>query len=379
VSSLEEPDTAHLTIEEIAGLIGRADPEGMSMGRARHARSCDICRRVIAMHQEEDWRLQQLAGGPREGPGDACPPATEWASLAAGLVDAGRARVLLAHASQCDACGAVLHAVVADFSDDMNDAESKALEALESSKPEWQRNVARRMGEASRRGRPIPINVRGWLAKAAAVIVAAGAGWLGWDHWMAPGPERLIAQAYTQQRPFEYRIPGAGHAAVRQEKRSVGSFQRPPALLEAEGEIARELETRPDSVYWLALRARAEMLGWESEAAIVTLQRALEQKPDDPGLLADLGVAYALRAEAQHRDVDYGYAIENLSRSLKAKPNSPEALFNRAVVYERMYLYDEAAKEWRRYLELDTAGAWSQEAQRRLAGLEQKKKSGRQP
>lgn len=387
---MEESDAAHLTMEEIAGLIDRPGPEGMSGERARHARSCDICRQVIAMHEDEDWRLQRLVGGQRGGPGDKCPAPTEWASLAAGLLPARRKDELLAHASQCDACGAVLHAVAADFSEDMTEAESQALEALESSKPEWQRSVAGRMAEASSPSRPIPIPIsvwghvrgagfRGWLAKAAAVIAAAGVGWVGFNQWMAGDPARLIAQAYTKQRPFEYRIPIAGHAAVRQEKGSAGGFQRPPELLEAEAKIARELEKTPDSVKWLALRARAEMLGWDPETAIVTLQRALEQKPDEPDLLADLGMAYALRAESQNRDVDYGYAIENLGRSLKAKPDSPEALFNRAVVYERMYLYDDAAKDWRRYLDLDTAGAWRQEAQERLAGLEQKKKSVKQP
>ena len=90
-------------------------------------------------------------------------------------------------------------------------------------------------------------------------------------------------------------------------------------------------------------------------------------------------MAYALRAEASNRDVDYGYAIEYLGRSLKAKPNSPEVIFNRAVVYERMYLYEDAIREWRHYLELDTSGSWRVEAQRRLAELEQKKSPAGSP
>jgi tetratricopeptide (TPR) repeat protein len=376
---LKEPGTGHLIAEEIDGLIGGAGAAGLSPERANHLRSCDVCRRMIAMHEEEHKRLQQLAGGPRNAPGAACPSPDEWASLAAGLVGANRREALMAHASGCDACGAVLHAVVADFSDEVNETESRALEALESAKPEWQRDVARRMSEVSRQGRIIRMKVTSWLAWAAAVIVAAGAGWVAWNQWMAPDPSRLIAKAYTQQRPFELRIPGAEHAAIRQERRAMGSFQRPPALLEAEARIARELEKSPDSVKWLALRARAEMLGWDTDTAIATLQRALEQKPGDPDLLADLGVAYALRAEAQNRDVDYGYAIDDLSRSLKARPNSPETVFNRAVVYERMYLYEDAGREWRRYLELDPAGAWHAEAQRRLTELEQKKKPARQP
>jgi tetratricopeptide (TPR) repeat protein len=127
------------------------------------------------------------------------------------------------------------------------------------------------------------------------------------------------------------------------------------------------------------LRARAEMLLRDPEAAIATLQHALEQKPGDADLLADLGMAYALRAEAQNRGVDYGEAIDYLNRSLQRKPNSPHVAFNLALVYEQMKSYELAIEEWQIYLRLDAAGPWREDAQRRLSELEQKKKSGRQP
>jgi tetratricopeptide (TPR) repeat protein len=88
-------------------------------------------------------------------------------------------------------------------------------------------------------------------------------------------------------------------------------------------------------------------------------------------------MAYALRAEAPNREVDYSSAVEFLGRSLQAKPNSPEAVFNRALVYERIPMYEDAEREWRRYLDMDKGGAWREEAQRHLADIKQKKKSGR--
>ena len=374
---MEESGTGHLTTEEIAGLIGSDQSLELSAERANHARSCDICGRIIAMHQEENRRLQGLAGGKRKAPGDGCPSLTEWARLAAGLLEGPRREELLAHASTCDGCGAALRAVVEDFTGDMTEAESQTLESLPSSQPEWQRGVARKMAAVS--GRGAGYYARTWLTRAATVIVAVGAGWLAWVQWMVKDPAQLMAEAYTRQRPFEFRIPGAAYAPVRVEKGGRSTAQRPPALLEAEARIIRELDKDPDNVKWLGLRARAEMLAWDPETAIATLLRALERKPDDPDLLADVGMAYALRAEAQNRAVDYSSAIDYLGRSLKAKPNSLEALFNRAFVYERMYLYDDALREWRRYLDLDKAGAWREEAQRHLADIEQKKKSGRQP
>ncbi|MBI3681957.1 MAG: CHAT domain-containing protein [Acidobacteria bacterium] len=186
----------------------------------------------------------------------------------------------------------------------------------------------------------------------------------------------MIAQAYTERRPFDLRIAGAAYGPVRLEKRGLeSSFHRPSSLLEAEAAIARKLESNPNNAEWLALRARAEMLAWNGEAAIGTLNHALEQKADDPNLLADFGMAYALRAEAENRPIDYGTAIEYLSRALKARPVFAEAVFNRALVYEIMFLYEEATREWQRYLDLDTGGGWADEARHRLKGLEQKKET----
>jgi tetratricopeptide (TPR) repeat protein len=282
---------------------------------------------------------------------------------------------LFAHASHCDACGAILHAAAEDFSQEVTGGESATLEGLDSARPAWQGRMARQMSIASGRGRVVGMRFLRWPAKAAGVILAAGAAWWAWDQWIANDPVRLIAKAYAKQRPFEFRIPDAGNAPVRLERQALGSsFQRPAPLVKAESRIADELEKDPDSVKWLELSARAEMLRWDPENAKVKLQRALERKPEDPDLLADLGVAYALWAEAQNRDVNYGYAIDYLERSLKAKPNAPVAVFNRAVVYQRMFLYDDAIREWRHYLELDPKGAWREEAQRRLADLEKKKR-----
>ena len=69
------------------------------------------------MHQEGDIQLHLLAGGRREEPGDGCPPAAELASCAAGLLAASRSDQLLAHAAECDACGAILRTLVEDFSE----------------------------------------------------------------------------------------------------------------------------------------------------------------------------------------------------------------------------------------------------------------------
>jgi CHAT domain-containing protein/Flp pilus assembly protein TadD len=200
-------------------------------------------------------------------------------------------------------------------------------------------------------------------------------------YWIAQRPSRqlrsveaLLAQAYSKQRGFDLRLPGASYAPIesQQEKGETSAFSRPIALLEAESRIAVRLAKNPDDGQWLRLRARAEMLDQHYDDAVATLQRATDAQPEDVPLLADLGCAYALRAEGERRDIDYGAAIDMLWRFLRATPDSPEALFNRAVVYKRMFLYDDARKDWEHYLKVDPSSGWAQEARGRKQAIEEK-------
>lgn len=382
---MERHEEEHLTAAEIAGFLEAGRGEGLLAERVNHARSCALCGRVIEMHEEQESRLRQLGSGPQEALRAGCPTEAELTSLAAGLVESERGQALLAHVSECDGCGALLRTAIEDLSDDRDTEESEKLAALESARPEWQRSLARRMALAARPSPPMRLwlwltewhaaQPPGWVWKvsAAALILAIGAGWWSYDHWVLSHPARLIAQAYTAQRPFDFRIEGAGYGLVQIQRGFGSSFRRPASLVEAEERIARELAKKPDSAEWLALHGRAELLALDAENAIANLTRAVDQRPDDPVLLADLGTAYALRAEraeAQGRAADYRPAIEHLTRSIRARPKFPEAVFNRALVYERLLEYDEAIRQWRLYLSLDASGGWADEARSRLTNLE---------
>jgi len=219
---------------------------------------------------------------------------------------------------------------------------------------------------------------RHWAPIASLAIAAAfmGTGW----RWIAASPSRelrtadaLLAQAYSKQRLFELRLPAASYAPVETRQGDERSaFSKPIVLLEAESLIAQRLSKSPDDAQWLRLRARAEMLDRHYDDAVSTLRRAADAEPEDVSLLADLGCAYALRADGERREVDYGAAIDMLWRYLRAKPDSPLALFNRAVVYERMFLFDDAVKDWEHYLKLDPSSGWAQEARGRKQAIERK-------
>ena len=328
------------------------------------------------MDQEEDLTLRRLVEGPKQNPGASCPAPEEWASLVAGLLTRDRRETLLDHAAACDACGPVLREVAGDLDNEITGEEAEVVASLRTATLGGQRDLARRIAKESRHP---PSSWVKWMGRAAAVIVCAAGSWIAFDYWRTSEPEQLIAQAYTERRPFEYRMRDAAHGPVRAE-RGVGSrLDRPETLLAAEAKIASELKSQPDSTRWLRLRALTEMLDRNSEEAIATLRRALDSREDDPRLLADLGMAYALRAESPDRTADYSSAIEYLSRALRADPRDAATLFNRAVVYERMLMYTEAAEDWRRYIEVDPQGGWAEEARHRLREIEQKKKLDARP
>ncbi len=213
---------------------------------------------------------------------------------------------------------------------------------------------------------------RGRVGGAVAVAALICLGW-----WIQSIPSRellsttaLLASAYTQQRTSELRLPGS-YSPFRG-KVDGATFSRPMELLEAESRIARRLAANPDDPDWLRLRARGDLLNGDYDDAVSTMKRAVDARPEDAALLADLGVSYAMRAEGEHREIDYGAAIDIFWRLLRSHPDFELAVFNRAVVYERMFLYDDARKDWARYLQLDSIGGWAAEARGRKQAIERR-------
>ena len=98
---MAETNAEHLTADEISGLIGwgltdasqasvfdasgrwclsPGYPAAIPAERVDHARLCEICRRWITMHEEQQNRLRLVAGGARRGAREDCPAADELAA-----------------------------------------------------------------------------------------------------------------------------------------------------------------------------------------------------------------------------------------------------------------------------------------------------------
>ncbi len=94
----------------------------------------------------------------------------------------------------------------------------------------------------------------------------------------------------------------------------------------------------------------------ESEAAY---RIALERKPDFAEAwfnLADLLEEQRLSREA----------LLCLELAIEADPDYADAVFNLALLLQRLERLDDAAKQWRRYLEIDQASSWAARAKKAL-------------
>ena len=206
-----------------------------------------------------------------------------------------------------------------------------------------------------------------------AAIAAAIVAWIGVRTLRPPSAEQLLAQAYSEHRTLEVRIPGAKYTPVQAERGVGGSnFDKPPSLLKAELLIGENLRKSPNDPAWLEARARADLLDGNYESAIKSLQLALETQPDSPALLTDLGSAYFVRAESANQPIDYGNAVESLGKALAKSPDDPVALFNHALACDRLFLYSQEMDDWEHYLRVDRQGEWSDDARRRLTALKEK-------
>jgi CHAT domain-containing protein len=212
-------------------------------------------------------------------------------------------------------------------------------------------------------------SIRFWIV---ATSVLAGSLVVGIRFFRSPDLNALITKAYTENRTIELRIPGAAHSRLRTERGAGRAHSTKPAtLLEAELLLTRYSPKHRADPDWLRDQARASLLEWDYESAIREINNALMLKPDDAELLVDRATAYFERAEmlGPMGAIDYGGAAEDISKVLKQNPEDEIALYNRGIIFEKLYLPNEAIADFERYLKIDPKGDWAAEAKERLERL----------
>jgi len=396
---LTRPFDKHLDSDELNSLVslqGTSAPDSKQLSESalreieRHVQSCQDCSRMLQRHRFVHSEILRMRLPNPSPPTSECLGDAEWLEVAAGLLAEAKTKELMRHAAQCGHCGPLLKNAAEALLDEATPSEEALLASLESARPEWQKNMAVTLHNSvhDRQAKSVWWKaVFVWPAPAYAflgIIAIAAVAWIGMRTLHPLSAEDLLAQAYTEHRTIEVRIPGAKYAPMRVQRGTTGSsIDKPPALLKAEELIAENLQKNPDNVSWLQAKARADLLDGNYDPAIKTLQRALEVNPDEPSVLIDLGTAYYVRAEAANRPIDYGNAIESLGKALTKMPDDPVALFNQALACEHMFLYTQAIDDWEHYLRVDPQGEWSDEVRKRLEAIKQKlqqhEKSQREP
>jgi CHAT domain-containing protein/tetratricopeptide (TPR) repeat protein len=345
----------------------------------RHVESCQDCSRKVQRHRFVQSEILRMRVPRPSSITPECIGDADWLEVAAGLLPEAKTRELMKHAAQCGHCGPLLKGAAEAISDETTPTEEALLASLRSARPEWRKNMAATLRDSVRDRQQEKSWWRGLLswpraafvvATLAAVVVAV---WLGSRALRPLSADQLLAQAYTERRTLEVRIPGAKYAPMRIERSPGGSnLDKSPSLLKAEALIGENLRKHPNDPSWLQARARADLLDGNYESSIKSLQHALQIQPDSLQLLTDLASAYFERAEVADRAIDYGNAIESLGKVLAKSPDDPVALFNRALVSERMFLYTQAVDDLEHYLRIDRNGAWADDARRRLAAVQEK-------
>jgi CHAT domain-containing protein len=372
----------HLTAEEIDELVRGPAPAGDGGSGPRsevraHVDACGVCRARLQREQHAEATLKDLRDNSGSAPPEQdCPSPERWAAYVSGLSAPAEHEDLLTHASRCDYCGGLLRTLALGLEAEVPD-EAALLTSLKSSEQDWQCDLASRLGARDinpTTAQPHPIHAGRrtiWYAAAAAAIAAlALIGILRWQQSRVESTYQLLADAYTQDRFLEARIPGARFAPMRLNR---GTSRGPsPALLAAELRIQTRLQQSPDAAEWVEAAARAALLERRYPDAIRELQRLLETHPGDPAVLKDLAIGYFERAESEDRPIDYGTAVDYLSQVILVHPNDADAIFNRALSYERLRVYSLAADNWRQYLNLDKRGDWAEEAHKHLERCDQK-------
>jgi len=317
------------------------------------------------------------------GKGRECPDEERLWLLVAGLLDEPETKKLLAHAEMCVWCGQILRDAVKetaakeDLEPPPTEEELAIAATTRLANAENRRAFAERLATLAHPApMPTPIRKRSprWRVWGEVAALAAAIGAVGIYLWPTSAvlqTERLLVRAYTEYRPMEMRLPGAGYGPVRTE-RGAGSLpiSRSPDLHEAEARILREIEAHPDDPQWLRLQGREHLLEGKEEDAITELERAHALRPNDADILSDLGAAWFQKAE---KASDKGAALKSfssafdfLSQGARLRPGDPALAFNRALAAEHIFAYNEARDAWEAYLRLDSRSPWANEARAHL-------------
>lgn len=301
-----------------------------------------------------------------------CLATSTWIEFACGKRPQKEFKSYLAHAALCSRCLTKVRMIQGILDKAASSDEASELANLESTSSQWQHRLAADLAQTPRRARKKNWWSRFfWTGACAAALVLLLTVLL--FHRNNP-PEQLLAEAYSQNRTFDLRIPGAAYTPLMPgtHVRGAGTNRETAPLANARAQIEWKLRQTPSDRRWLQLKARAATLDEHYDGAISILDKLLASGPATESLLLDSSSAYFLRGTATGDANDRIKALGYLRRARGFAPVSSVILFNEAVVMEDLGQEAAAADIWCRYLHFERDPLWKAEGVRRLEALEQK-------
>jgi CHAT domain-containing protein len=217
------------------------------------------------------------------------------------------------------------------------------------------------------------------LAPALVVVALLGGGLITYlSLWRQSAEERTLArvrEVYRDARVLQARVTGGFTHQQYVTTRGSGDFagvdeSQRVALL---SELSQEVTAHQGAAARHNL-GRLYILRGDLELAERQFLLALNERPRDAGLLADLGALYYERSlkEGSEGHELLEKSVEHTSKAIEADPKLSEAWFNRALSYEQMNLFLQAESDWKQYLTGDGDSAWAEEARDHLNKLRER-------
>jgi hypothetical protein len=195
-----------------------------------------------------------------------CPDNDVLQELAAGILAPAMAEQTMLHVAECKLCGPILRQYLREFSDEQSPENISILKQLQSSKPEWQKKLVRKLIGGARR---FP-----WLklvpatAALAAVIFGFVEGPSLWTGFQVGKAQSAIGATFAGRRTTLSRLPNVGYAPYDPFPTKLGGEdgpgldEVPPSLHEASGAANKNIQAGNADPRWLQIQGRA--LLWES-------------------------------------------------------------------------------------------------------------------
>jgi len=315
-----------------------------------------------------------------------CPDDELLQELAAGILAPAMAEQTMHHVARCNTCSAALRRYIREFSEEQSPDDIAILNQLESSKPQWQKRLVRKLiGDGSW----FPWLKLAPAAVALAVVIFAviqGPGLLA--DFKVKKAATQVASAFAERRTTLMRLPGVEHSDYKGfpvelgPESGRGLDEVPTSLHDATGAANNNLRAANADPRWWQIQGRA--LLWEStpgslEKAEKDFEKARSSGLASPSLEIDLAASYFERdSRAEHPNLQRTLNLlgEVLSKPDLSRDDRASALFDLAIAHEKTQAWDMAVETWEKYLQVDSSSGWAAEARQHLKDA-QAKTSGR--